>query len=98
MTCNVPSDKRKAYVQKIVRDAIAQVDEGDSTVTQDTILGNGGLGHSTTTRMSYHEAIRKKLVAAKDGCVMKTLTPASFADNALVRVRDVAALVQGDLG
>lgn len=97
MACSVPASERKAYVQRVVRESIKEVDGRNPrpSVTQDTMLGPGGLGHSTTLRTRYHRAIRDRL--ALNGCVMKTLTPASFAAPALVRVRDVTALVEGDL-
>jgi len=98
MTCDVEEDKRKAYVQRIVRLAILEVDARNPPrqVTQGTLLGSSGLGHGAAKRMLYHPAIGKRL--AVNGCVMKTLTPDSFTDPALVRVRDVSDLVLGDLG
>jgi hypothetical protein len=97
MACTVPEDKRKAYVQRVVRESIKEVDGRNPppTVTQDTILGPAGLGHSTTLRKRYHGAIKKRL--AENECAMRTLTPQAFADEKLVRVRDVSALVEGDL-
>lgn len=98
MACSIEQDKRKPYVQRVVREAIKEVDGRNPprVVTQDTMLGPNGLGHSTTLRRLYHAAIAKRL--APNGCVMKTLTPQSFSDDALVRVRDVTAKVLGDLG
>jgi hypothetical protein len=96
MVCSVAAEDRKAYVQRVVRQSIKEVDGGSRTVTQDTMLGSAGLGHSTIKRRRYHEPIRVRL--AEQGCVMKTLSPESFAAETLVRVRDVSALVQGDLG
>ena len=97
MTCSIPKDKQKAYVQRVVRESIKDVDgrNPQPTVTQDTMLGPGGLGHSTTLRKRYHGVIRTRL--SENGCVMKTLSPESFAADTLVRVRDVTALVLGDL-
>ena len=97
MACSVPASERKAYVQRVVREAIKEVDGRDPrpSVTQDTMLGPGGLGHSTTLRRRYHTAVRNRLT--DKGCVMGKLTPESFAAPALVRVRDVSALVEGDL-
>lgn len=97
MACSVPKDKQKAYVQRIVRESIREVDGRDPrpTVTQDTMLGPGGLGHSATLRKRYHGEIRARL--SENGCAMKTLSPESFAADSLARVRDVTALVLGDL-
>lgn len=97
MSCSVPKDKQKAYVQRVVRESIKEVDGRDPSprVTQDTMLGPGGLGHSTTLRKRYHGAIRMRL--SKNGCAMTTLSPEAFAADTLVRVRDVTALVLGDL-
>jgi len=98
MVCSVEEGKRKAHVQRVVRESIKQVDARDPplTVTQDTMLGPLGLGHSTPLRKQYHPAIKARL--SENGCIMKTLTPQSFADGSLVRVRDVSTLVLGDLG
>lgn len=98
MPCTVPAAERKAYAQRVVRLAIKEVAGGNPppTVTQDTILGSGGLGHSPAKRKRYHRAIRDRL--ADMGCVMKTLSPESFTNQALVRVRDVSVMVEGDLG
>lgn len=98
MACSIEVDKRKAYIQRVVRESVRQVDARHPPflVTQDTMLGPLGLGHSTTLRKRYHSAIKARL--SVNGCIMKTLTPQSFADGSLVRVRDVSALVLGDLG
>jgi hypothetical protein len=97
MACSVPAIERKAYVQRVVREAIKEVDGRSPrpSVTQDTILGPGGLGHSTALRKLYHGAIRARLM--EKGCVMAKLTPESFVAPALVRVRDVSVIVEGDL-
>jgi hypothetical protein len=97
MACSVPPSLRKAYVQRVVRESIKEVDGRNPppSVTQDTLLGPSGLGHSTTLRRRYHRAVRDRL--AQNECVMRTLTPESFAAPALVRVRDVTALVEGDM-
>lgn len=95
MTCSVPSSERKAYVQRVVREAIKSLCPPTQSVTQDTALGPIGLGHGNPIRRKYHERIKQRL--DPNGCRMKTLTPDSFADSALVWVRDVSALVLADL-
>jgi hypothetical protein len=97
MACSVKGEDRKPYVQRVVRESIKKVDGGLVSVTQDTILGPPmGLGHGALKRKGYHPEIAKRLMT-EGGCRMKTLTPASFTAAALVRVRDVTALVLADL-
>lgn len=95
MACNVVSSKRKPYVQRIVRESIKAADKGNPSVTQDTMLGHQGLGHGTLVRKRYHKEITVRL--QPEGCRMKALTPESFADSKLIRVRDVTDLVLKDL-
>lgn len=95
MACQVEEEKRKSYVNRIVVQAIKSLCPPGTSVTQDTSLGPTGLGHGGARRQQYHQAIQKLLAA--QGCAMKTLTPDSFTDAALTRVRDVSKQVLEDL-
>lgn len=98
MACTFESeDEKKSFVRRCVSGGIKDVDGGQRNVAQITILGNGGLGHTSAFRKRYRAAINARLLKRGPDCGMKSLTPESFTAPGLVIVRDVSDLVLGDL-
>ena len=97
MACLFPNDAaRSAYIRRIVRESIAEVDEGDPTITQQTLLGPSGLGHGAALRRKYYGAIQRRL--ENRGCTLVGLSPESFVAATVRLVADVTKLVSDNLG
>ncbi len=99
MPCSFANDpdKKKRTVRLCVSRAIKKVDGNLRPVTQLTLLGHGGLGHTPTKRRLYRAAINEELLKEGGDCGMKTLVPDDFSASALLLVRDVSDLVEADL-
>jgi len=84
--------KKLRAVQQVVVTAIKGQCAAGTTVTQDTFLGAGGIGHAPSKRQQYCPAIQEgipaKGFALKIAFSCNALTAATF-----MKVRDITAYV-----
>jgi hypothetical protein len=104
VACIFASDEeKKRFVRRCVSAGIRAVDGGNRSVTQQTLLGVGGLGHTASRRKLYLSAINARLTARDPACGTKTLQSDTLAamgppfPPGLVIVADVSDLVEADI-
>lgn len=88
-------DEREALIDEIVKDSIKSLCPPGTIVVRATLLGPAGLGHGFEKRRTYFPLIRDRLWVYR--AKMLTLTPESFADDALSKVGDVCDMVNDDV-